>query len=540
MHDPASYERNVLFQSEMFEVVSCLWRKGDVSPMHGHGWSQCYALVQEGLFENKTNSGLKEEVSVVEAGQTLFTLVGVDHEMTCLSPNGKTLHVYVPKVKKQADANRFKTPLAQELKEQISLALGKEGVKWEDLNKAIKSVEQNSLTTNSPYFMNQLFSGVQPEILLAEEVISRTRTTMATYEAAPVFTLIEMEIVQNLAKLVGWENGEGLSVPGGSAANFMALHCARQKRFPQAKTKGLGNQAVKIFASEESHYSFKKAAMALGFGTDSIVLVESDELGRMKPEDLQAKMALAVGQNQFPLLVAATAGTTVLGAFDPIDKLAQVCSQYKTWLHVDGAWGGPAIFSDRAKVLLKGIEKADSMTFDAHKLFGANLTCSFFLAKDPEILLAANDVSGGEYLFHDNSEVIDRGRLSWQCGRSPDAMSFWTLWKSHGQSGLGQFVDRLLDVKDQTVSWIKNQSRLELIAQPDFLNICVRVKSPSPEISDGAWTLKVRNALRENNIAMVNYSVDKSQQPFLRLILAHPKLDTTTVQNILEAALEIR
>jgi glutamate/tyrosine decarboxylase-like PLP-dependent enzyme len=235
-------------------------------------------------------------------------------------------------------------------------------------------------------------------------------------------------------------------------------------------------------------------------------------------------------------MVVATAGTTVLGAFDPIAEIANVCEHRKVWLHVDAAWGGPALFSKACRSLVEGIERADSVCFDAHKLFGANLTCAFFLTRHSGLLLDANDVAGGDYLFHADKSRTDLGRLSWQCGRRPDAFTFWALWKSHGTAGLGEFVDRLIQIRTECVDWILVQDRLELVSSPSFLNICVRVTAPSGQAD---WSLRVREALIEQNLAMVNYS-QNADGPFLRLILAHPYLETQNVTQILEWALALR
>ena len=444
------YKRVSLYQTEEFENASCEWMRNSSSSTHAHGWSECYVLVQSGVFENTTHLGIKTETTQHEPGQVIITPAGAAHQIKCISETGKTLHVYVPKISEHLKETRLAPQSVAQLHEGLDLALKNDGANWSQFLAAAEKIQAHSLPTYSPVFMNQLFSGVAPEMILAEEILAKTRTTMATFEASPAFTLVEMEVIQQLGHLIGWteKDCEGITVPGGSAANFMALHCARQRQFPNYKTDGMPIGAqVKIFVSEDAHYSFKKACAALGFGTNALVAVKTDSKGQMLVTDLAEKIADAKKQKQVPLLVCATAGTTVLGAFDPIEHIYNVCKEDQIWLHVDGAWGGPVLFSESQKEKVRGIHLADSVTFDAHKLFGASLTCSFFITRDPKILLAANDVSGADYLFHDGAEVIDRGRLSWQCGRKAEAMSFWAIWKSAGTKGLGLFVDRLMQVQ---------------------------------------------------------------------------------------------
>ncbi len=538
MTENRSYRRSVLYFCDAFEIVCCEWTSESVSALHSHGWSQCAVLVQEGCFENRTEFGLKSELNLLEPGQIILTPTGAEHEIKCVTPHGKTLHVYAPKITAASDRVQFKSGGLEEIRKNTEINLTNTPTKWSELEKILSQVAENSVSTNSPYFMNQLFSGLFPESILADKLATQTRTTLATFEASPVFTAMEIEVIERLCELIGWKqpHQDGVAVPGGSAANFMAIHCARIRKKPDFRKVGLQGEAYKIFVSTQAHYSFKKACLALGFGLNALVEVAVDSAGKMSSADLQEKIERAIQSGAIPLIVCATAGTTVLGAFDPLDALTDVCEKFGIWLHVDGAWGGPVLFSNQARNLVKGVERADSMTFDAHKLFGAHLTSSFFLTKHRGLLQKANDVAGGDYIFHSQEIAQDRGRLSWQCGRGPDALAFWTLWKSIGSEGLGAFVDRQLELKVKVLDFVQTQPRLELINHPQYLNVCVRVL-PS-EGHDPDWSRKVREQLKRDNIAFVNFASNE-QGTFLRLILAHPKLEIRHIKNILMEALNV-
>lgn len=540
-HENLSYKRTVLFGADAFEIVSCEWTHTSVSALHNHGWSQCVVLIQEGTFENRADFALKSELSVLEAGQVIYTPTGVEHEIRCLSPVGKTLHVYLPKITAQIEKGHFSPGTLTDVRRQLDIQLSASGIRWADLERLLNQVSEQSISTHSPLFMNQLFSGIFPETLAAEKLTAQAKTTMATFEASPAFTAIELEVIDRLGEQIGWaaDRRDGIGVPGGSAANFMAVHCARQKRFPGYRRQGLRGERLRVFGSREAHYSLKKACLATGLGTDGFIEVAVDSTGAMDPVDLRAKIEASIAQREIPLLVCATAGTTVHGAFDPIEPLAKICQEFSIWLHVDGAWGAPVLFSSTARELMRGIEHADSLTFDAHKLFGANLTCSFFVNRHRGLLLEANDVAGGDYIFHTSEISQDRGRLSWQCGRPPDALSFWTLWKSQGTAGLGAFVDRQLRLREDCARWIQTQERLEIVGAPTYLNLCVRVLPPAGAQADPNWSKWTREQLKLESLAMVNFAQDQ-QGTFLRLIFAHPKLNLQHVQWILTQALAVR
>ena len=533
---PSEVRRTILYQNDAFEIVSIEWSEATTSTLHDHGWSQCQVLVQEGAFENTLYAGAKEELRVLEVGQVLTTPVGALHEMRCLTKTGKTLHVYTPKIEAHnVQERKFCLDTDTDLSPLIGLG---ESVRFDELTEVLKKIESQCISVHSPFFMNQLFSGMHPQSILADEVIARTKATMATREASPIFSRIETEVVRRLCDLVGWakEAQDGVAVPGGSAANFMALQLAKQKKCPETKTLGLKDHSFKIFVSQGAHYSFEKAALAMGFGTKAIVKVNTDTSGKMDAAHLADCIDSTKEEGHLPLLVCATAGTTVFGAFDAVAEIHEVTNRNKIWLHVDGAWGGPALFSKRAKGLIERIELADSITFDAHKLFGASLTCSFLLNKHYGLLLETNDVSGAEYLFHDSVD-LDRGKLTWQCGRRADVLSFWSIWKNLGTEGLGDFVDRLLGERDSAMDWILKQPRLQVVKEPQFLNLCVRVLPPDLR-DDRDWSKKVREKLKEKNLAMVNYDTDE-RGSFLRLIFAHPRITSAHVIQILNFALEI-
>lgn len=136
-----------------------------------------------------------------------------------------------------------------------------------------------------------------------------------------------------------------------------------------------------VFTSEDAHYSVKKLAAFLGIGYDNVYLAKVDSRGKMIVSDLEAQIARAIKENAVPLMVSATAGTTVMGAFDPLREIGDVCRKYGLWFHVDAAWGGGALISRKHRGLLDGIELADSVTWNPHKLLAAPQQCSTLLLR---------------------------------------------------------------------------------------------------------------------------------------------------------------
>lgn len=342
-------------------------------------------------------------------------------------------------------------------------------VSMQELTTALNAVLENSSRTSHPMFMNQLYAGVDPIALAGEWVASTMNSNVHTYEVAPVFTEIERAMLAKVATLWLGMNPDGsapehdgLFVPGGSIANLYSLILARERACPDAKRTGMPPGYV-AFCSEQSHYSYMKCAHLVGLGMDNMIKVECGKDGAMLPEALDRAVEEAKAAGKTPFYVGATAGTTVLGAYDPFAALADVCAKHGIWLHVDGAWGGAAVLSNKHKHLMKGAERADSFCWNPHKMLGIPLQCSIVLSKHPGSFMAANSYKA-DYLFQPdkNDTDADLGDRTIQCGRKADALKLWLAWKFRGDAGweqlvnhafsLAKFVEREV-VQDTTGAW---------------------------------------------------------------------------------------
>ncbi|XP_024118077.1 acidic amino acid decarboxylase GADL1 isoform X4 [Oryzias melastigma] len=247
----------------------------------------------------------------------------------------------------------------EQLKELLDLELKDGGESDSKILQRCKNAIRYSVKTSHPRFFNQLFAGMEPYSMVASFIIEAVKTSLYTYEVAPVFTLMEDAVLKKMMELIGWdEGGDGIFNPGGSMSNMYAVNLARYRLCPNIKEVGLYDAPrLVMFTSQEGHYSISKAAGLLGFGTKNVYVVPCDNRGKMIPLALEEKIQLARSEGAVPLLVNATAGTTVFGAFDPVDKIADICELHSLWLHVDACWGGAALLSSAHKHLLKGIHR---------------------------------------------------------------------------------------------------------------------------------------------------------------------------------------
>ncbi|MEH2558030.1 sulfinoalanine decarboxylase [Bradyrhizobium algeriense] len=405
--------------------------------------------------------------------------------------------------------------------------------------------------TAHPHFVSQIYSRADLYGIGAEVIVAALNNNVHVFQLSPALTVIEKVTVEYLSDVFGFGAvggagyAEGAFVPGGSLGNLHALYVALHKFNPALREDGLpvnGKQLV-AFCGEGAHYSIEKAAMALGIGRSNMRKVPTDTDGRMRVDLLEAAIIESVAHGETPFCVCATAGTTVLCAFDQLVPISEVVRRYGLWLHVDAAWGGAAAFSPRHEHLLNGLDQADSLTFSAHKMLGAPIQCVAFLvhARHPGLLQRAMSLDA-PYLYQNstgnrNAEP-DLSRMTLQCGRRGDALKLWLMREALGDAGLSRRID-------DCVAWAEGfRSEIQLreskgsgfiLYKCSFSTVCfwyvpramLPVRVMDLEHGTADWNVvdeipdKVRNEMIESNDCMlVSYGSTTGLPRFFRLGLS--------------------
>ncbi|KAM5435197.1 Glutamate decarboxylase 2 [Microsporum ferrugineum] len=371
----------------------------------------------------------------------------------------------------------FKKP--EELKEVFKEGLTTSGQGHDGLVRIVDDLLKYSVNTWQQGFLDKLYSSPNAPGLAAELLLGALNANVHVYQSAPALTVVEKLTTRRFAELFGLTgpNAGGISVQGGSASNTTAIVVARNTLFPDTKKNGTGDHRFVLFTSAHGHYSIEKAAQMIGLGSNAVCSVPVDREGRMIPQMLDEEIQKAKDADKTPLFVNATAGTTVLGTFDPFSEIAEICRKHKLWFHIDGAWGGAFIFSNRQKHKLEGSHLADSIAINPHKMLGVPLTCSFLLGADMTQFHGSNTLPAG-YLFHndvsDGSEVWDLGDLTLQCGRRGDALKMFLNWNYIGSAGYEERIDSASDVAVHLCDLISESPDLILLSEnpPPCFQIC--------------------------------------------------------------------
>jgi len=434
-----------------------------------------------------------------------------------------------------------------ELQQKIDFSLPEKSESINDLLCHIDKVLKYAVKTGHPRYYNQLWAGVDISSLMGQWVTSTTNTNMFTYEIAPVYLMMEQSILEKMRGYVGFTEGDGLLYPGGSISNIQAMALARYKHCPDIKNKGVfGYKKLITFTSEECHYSIGKAAGLLGLGMDNVVKINTDARGKMIVADLEAKIKESIEKGDQPFFVNATAGTTVGGAYDPFNEIADICEKYKIWMHVDGAWGGSVIVTPKYKHLMDGVHRADSVTWNPHKLLNTLLQCSVLLTKEKGLLEASNN-AGATYLFQKDKKLYDvkwdTGDKTFQCGRHNDVLKLWLMWKAKGTNGIVETINTAFENARHLADQCKKRDNYVLLREPECTNVCFRYIPPKiaampdgPEKLDRLYKVppEIKKHLTLEGTIMVGYQPLKKEGNFFRMITASPATNTADMDFILD------
>jgi len=302
--------------------------------------------------------------------------------------------------------------------------------------------------------------------------------------------------------------------------NYMAMVMARDNFDKTIKTKGVKDSLI-VYTSKESHYSIPKNAAFSGIGRDQVHYVATDDYGRMEVTKLAKAIEEDIKKGLKPMMINLTAGTTVLGAFDAIEPVVKLAKTHNIWVHVDGAYCGSVLFSNRYRSLIKGVEQVDSFSFNAHKMLGTPLSCSIIVTRDKKHLHESfsNDAS---YLYQTDHDEFNLGKMSLQCGRRNDALKFWTLWKSVGSTGLEKIVDHQFDLAEVARNYISSNLDYTLYSYTDSISVCFNYRDiPAPILC---------TALYEAQELLVGYG-SFGQNEFVRLVTINAQNDAQVILN---------
>ncbi len=364
----------------------------------------------------------------------------------------------------------------------------------------LSKVVAQSVHVSSPSFIGHMTSAIPYFMLPLAKLVVALNQNLVKIETSKAFTPLERQVIGMLHRMVYHQEDEfyslnthhreqalGAFCSGGTVANITALWVARNRllgpkgEFPGVSRAGLiaamrahGFEDLAIVASKRAHYSLSKGVDILGLGKDNLIAVPIDSQQRISIPDLQKTLQELKAARRGIVAVVGIAGTTETGSVDPLAKLADISNAMGIHFHVDAAWGGPTLLSETHKHLLVGIERADSVTLDAHKQLYVPMGAGAILFKDPNAASAIKQTA--QYVIREGSRDI--GKHTLEGSRSGSALLVHAGFQIMGRKGYELLIDRGIALAKEFAKMIQTTEDFELISTPELNLLTYRFVPP--------------------------------------------------------------
>ncbi len=351
----------------------------------------------------------------------------------------------------------------------------------------------------SPRYIGHQVSIPMPLAALCQAVVGILNNSSVVYEMGPANTALEANILKWMCSLAGYDkSADGIFTSGGTLGNMTALLAARQAKVDyDIWTEGVKDNKFAFLISEQAHYSMQRSVQIMGMGEDSAILVPSDENYQMSIPDLKALYKKALNEGRKVIAVVANACSTATGSYDDLSKIADFCEEENLWLHADGAHGASALLSDKYKHLLNGIHRADSVTWDAHKMMMMPTLITAVLFKNGQNSYEAFSEKA-TYLFEnaDSKDWFDYGHRTMECTKGMMGLKLYLCLKTYGQQVFSDFIDYTYDLTSRFAGMLQDADDFMIPLEPQSNIICFRYV-PNKNVDISELQVKIRQKIFE-------------------------------------------
>lgn len=400
----------------------------------------------------------------------------------------------------------------------------------------MSEILEKAFHSHHPRNLGHQVGPVLPSAALFDFMASFLDTGNGVYEVGSPATPMERVVLQDLAKRIGWpDTADGILTSGGSLGNLTAMLAMRQC---QADVWEKGTSAgirCAVLVSSEAHYCADRAAKIMGWGDEGVVVVPVDEQFRLRASALAESLAAAGEQGLTVLGVVASAGSTATGRIDPLNEIADFCEAHELWLHVDAAHAGGYVYSRRAGKLLAGLERADSVVIDFHKMcLSPSLLTAVVFRRGHDSYEAFAQKAGYLWRVDQTEEWWDGAKRTLECTRPMLGLRAFAVLHVGGEAVLEAYIDRALHVTHRFADMVASANDFELLMRPESNILCYRyVPAGASEKALDSLNRKIRAAMvKEGRYYIVQ--VEKRGKTFLRSALMNPFVDEAVLHALLD------
>jgi len=410
------------------------------------------------------------------------------------------------------------TATPQDLEKLFDEPLPEQGTATEEiLAKFRNDVLEHAMQVPSPRYYGQFNPTPLPIGVWADALASALNQNAGAWRNGPTSAMIEARVLRWLSELIGYgPQSFGVLASGGTEANLIALKCARDRALPSGINAGLRSASgdLTIYASEQCHFSIERSVDILGLGRNSLRKIATDERFHIRPEALQKQIEADLSAGLIPCCVIGIAGATSTGVIDPLAELAAVAQANNCWYHVDAAYGGTLAFSEKHRGKLRGIELADSVTFDPHKWMFVPFACGAILVRDGGRVLRDSFDITPEYLNEDRGGAdveFDFFRYGQMGTRRFSSLKLWMALKFMGRTGYAAVVERQIELTEYLARRIDELTDFKRVGEVETAVCCFRF-SPAglanvAAVEQDRWQQRLQQEIERSGEAWITTTV---------------------------------
>jgi L-2,4-diaminobutyrate decarboxylase len=387
----------------------------------------------------------------------------------------------------------------------------------------------HSVRLHHPAEIAHQVAGPDVPSAIADLVQGGINQPMSIYEMGPAAHAMERVVVEWMCEQVGWPEGAGgVLTHGGSLANLTVLLAARGAAAPDAWTEGVDG-SLAVLAPPSTHYSVRRSVAMLGLGERAVIDLEVDELERIVPGALDDALRHCRDAGRRPMALVAASCATSTGLHDDLEAIGAFCREHGIWFHVDAAHGAPALLSPAHRGLLRGIEHADSVIWDAHKMMRTSALAAAVLVRE-EWRLEAAFRQKAAYLIYEEADEGGSSLLERQveCTKAALGARIFMTLAFRGPEGIGRYVAEQYDKTLRFWEMIEEREGFDCLSRPESNILCFRYGR------DGQLQVRLREQLLRDRLFHLS-STEVNGERWLRMSVMAPATTEETVSGLLDA-----
>ena len=403
----------------------------------------------------------------------------------------------------------------------------------------LTEIAAKSTQLHNPRFMGHQVAVTLPLANLASLVSNVLNNGMAVYEMGMVSNPLERIVTDWLCAKIGYDkNASGLLTSGGTLASLTALLAARAAKATDDIWDKGNQKRYAVMVSEQAHYCIDRAVRIMGWGTEGVIKIPVNAAFQMDTPLLEAAFEAAQAKGIEVIAVVGSACSTSTGSYDNLMDIADFCEKHKLWFHADGAHGGVTVLSEKYKHLTQGIERADSVIIDFHKMMmiPALATGVFFKRQDDSYHTFQQKA---QYLFNENAthDWYNSGKRTFECTKYMMSIKIYTVLRAYGEQIFRDNVDYLYDLAQQFADMIRANPLFELAVAPESNIVCFRYINDVLPAEINAFTTHLRTAMvQDGRFYIVQTTLN--QDVYLRVSLMNPLTTAADLQDLLTVLVE--